>query len=366
MMNYIYFLRDIESNILGLDKSAGPPIEASKYIMHNAIPPEMLTIDATTQTQTTNQTGTFYTQQEEDLSTEGINLMTRDAAMDKLYPIIFKDSYSSIYAGYEINEIFHSYPGQKLATVYTPLVREWYYKAKASPGEVIVTEPYRDANSNDFMISISTALINESKVYGVVSSDIKLTRISELLQNIDIIGNGYILLISKGGMILTQPASWNVLSETLRIFDTEMTGLDEDLWVDIQNLDIKEDELQEFEDMNNTDFYFVRSFVRPYTNDPELISHYMLVCAEQEEIESSVDDLDDDYENSYLLIFWIVVCGSIITFLTIGASIWYSTQKVSRQLNIIEKLFTKIVFRALFADVTRGISCEKVDRVLNI
>lgn len=366
MMDYIYLLRDIQSNILGLDGSAEPPILAGPYVMHNAIPPSMLTIDSETQTQFTNQTGTFYTQQEGDLSTAGKNLMTRDAAMDKLYPIIFKESYSSIYAGYELDEIFHYYPGYKMSTVYTPLVREWYYRATEKPEEVIVTEPYRDATSKEFMISISTALMNNTDVYGVVSSDVALTQISKLLQNLDVIGKGYILLISEGGMILTQPDSWDSLGETLRIFDTELTGLDEDLWTDIQDTDIPEDELQEFKDMNDTEFYFVRSFVKPYSNYPDNITHYLLVCAEQEEVKSSVDDLEDNYEESYLLIFWIVVCGAIITFLAIAASVWYSTKKVSRQLMIIEKLFTKIVFRALFADVTRGISFEKVDRVLDI
>ena len=368
MMDYIYFLRDIQTNILGLDGSEAPPIVAGEAVWHNEIPANLLTVSSSnSQTQFTNVTGVFYSLHQDDLSEEANNLIERDAAMDKLYPIIFKSSYDAIYAGYETDELFHFYPGQKRSTSYTPLVREWYYKAKGSPGEVIVTEPYLDADSEEFMISISTALMDsEEKVYGVVSTDVTLSAISSILQNLDVIGNGYILLISKGGMILTQPESWNDIGTTLRIFDTELTGLDEDLWADIQDPNIGEDELQSYKDINDTEYYFVRSFVKPYTEYPANISHYLLVCATREEVISPVGDLEDDYEESYLLIFWIVVCGAIITFLAIAASIWYSSKKVSRQLMIIEKLFTKIVFRALFADVTRGISCEKVDRVRNI
>lgn len=367
MMDYIFILRDIQSNILGLDGSEGPPIKADGPVWHNEIPANLLTVSSgSTQTQFTNVTGVFYSQHQDDLSQEAYDLIERDAAMDKLYPIIYKNSYDAIYVGYEIDELFHFYPGQKRASVYTPLVREWYYKAKEKPGEVIVTEPYLDADSDQFMISISTALLKGSDVYGVVSTDVLLSSISEILQKLDVIGNGYILLISKGGMILTQPESWNEIGTTLRIFDTELTGLDESLWTDIQDTSIAEDELQSYNDINNTEYYFVRSFVKPYPEDPDMISHYLLVCASKEEIISPVGDLEDDYEESYLLIFWIVVCGSIITFLAIAASIWYSSKRVSKQLMIIEKLFTKIVFRALFADVTRGISCDKVDRVRDI
>jgi len=367
MMDYIYLLRDIQTNILGLDGSEGPPIVADVAVWHNEIPANLLTIsDSNTQTQFTNVTGVFYSQHQDDLTDDAQDLIDRDSAMDKIYPIIFKKSYDAIYAGYEIDELFHHYPGQKRSVLYTPLVREWYYKAKANPGEVIVTEPYLDADSDQFMISISTALLKGDEVYGVVSTDVTLSAISSILQNLEVIGNGYILLISKGGMILTQPQSWNEIGTTLRIFDTELTGLDEDLWDDIQNTDIGADELQSYKDINGTEYYFVRSFVRPFDKFPENISHYLLVCSSKEEVTSPVGDLEDDYEESYLLIFWTVVCGAIITFLAIAASIWYSSKKVSRQLMIIEKLFTKIVFRALFADVTRGISCDKVDRVTNI
>jgi hypothetical protein len=366
MMDYIYLVKDIQANILELNGEKGP-IVPGEPVWHNEIPANLLTVsESNTQTQFTNVTGVFYSQHQDDLSEAGWELVNLDSAMDKIYPIIFKNSYDAIYAGYETDELLHMYPGEKRSVAYTALVREWYYKAKAAPGEVIVTEPYLDANSEQFMISISTALINDTEVIGVVSTDVTLSAISSILQNLDVIGNGYILLISKGGMILTQPQSWNEIGTTLRIFDTELTGLDEDLWADIQNTDIAEDELQSYNDINNTEYYFVRSFVRPYTENPDVISHYMLVCATRDEIISPVGDLEDDYDESYLLIFWIVVCGAIITFLAIAALIWYSSKKVSRQLMIIEKLFTKIVFRALFADVTRGISCEKVDRVTNI
>ena len=59
------------------------------------------------------------------LSKAGIELETKDSAMDKIYPLMASDNYLYIYSGFEIDQIIHYYPGSLTSDrTYSPLTRE--------------------------------------------------------------------------------------------------------------------------------------------------------------------------------------------------------------------------------------------------
>lgn len=360
MGDYLLFLKDIHSNIIGLDGSAGPPIEADSPVMHSNIRPADITFDEEAGFQETFVTGTFYTK-EEEISLEGKNIMRREAAMDKFYPIIFRRNYSKIYIGFETDTLLHMYPGGKYTTEYDPTVREWYYRAKQEPCKVILMEPYIGAQRKDHIFTLSTALVYQDKVYAVVASDIRLTQISANVNNFENDSNRFVLLISYGGKILTQPKSWDVFGKGVRIYDTDVTGLDTSLWEDIKDTSIPQDELREFKDMNGTDYYYVRLFVKPSIGGEVTDSHYLLYCIEKESVYTPVDELESEFDEIYSVIFWVVYTGSLITFSVIILSIYMITKKVCTQLNNIKHVLHQIVNMGLFADLAKDIDTKAIE-----
>lgn len=355
-------MKEVHTNILGLDGSKEPPIEASSPVMHNNIPLSDIIINQQG-IQQTLKTGTFYSK-EEEISPEGYSIMKREAAMDKLFPLLLKSSYSKIYIGMKTDSIFHIYPGGKYTTVYDPTVREWFYTAEKYPGKVILIEPYTSIQNKEHVYTVSTAIMHEGSVYAVVSSDVRMTELSENVNNYNDEAISFIMLISKRGKIITQPKSWDSLGTGLRIYDTELTGLDLSFWKDINNTDYSEHEVREFKDINGTDYYYVRMIVTPLTpllGGEETNSHYLLACVEKESIYEPIKNLEEEYNKAYEAVFWEVLVGSLVILTTIIVFTFLVSRKLSKQLFNIEQLFHQIVNMGLFADLAKDITTKDID-----
>jgi Cache domain. len=183
-----------------------------------------------TQGTITYSTGVYFTS-ESSLDSAGVNLENTDTSMDAIYPLIYQDSYLGYYQGYEQNQIIHYYPGSLTTdTTYTPLVREWYYKAAENTSRVIITEPYTDSTTGYWIVTISKAITdNNNKLFGVAGVDVTLKSLTSDTSNVKILNSGFLMLVSAGGMILTLPAGWDASgSSTLRIYDTTNTGITSD------------------------------------------------------------------------------------------------------------------------------------------
>lgn len=358
--DFILFLKGIHINILGLDGSAFPPIEADSPVMHNTIRLSDMQIDEETGYQETFVTGTFYSK-EETISAEGVKIMEREAAMDKIYPILFKYNYSKNYIGLETDSLIHIYPGGKYTVEYDPTVREWYYRAANATDKIIVMEPYIGAQRKDHIFTISTAIMHEGKVYGVVASDISLTKISENVNNLDNEDIRFMLLISKGGKILAQPKSWNSLGKGLRIFDTDITGIDASVWRDIKDTDIAEDYMGEFKDLNGTDYYYVRISVNPEIGEEEINTHYLLFCVKKDTIYEPLERIESKFDETYEAVFWEVFVGAIATLILITIFVLKYLRRICDQLYNIDRILNQIVNMGLFPDLTKDINTQTIE-----
>ena len=291
----------------------------------------------------------------------GFPLSIKDTPMDQIYPLIYNFNYLYMYQGYETEELIHYYPAHLTTDIaYTPLVREWYYKAVAAPGTVIITEPYTDSDTGLWVVTVSTALIDLTRsVFGVAAADITLQMLTEKISKVQVLEQGFALLVSAGGMVLTMPASWGSTSTgSVRIFDTTTTGISQAQWTDIQALG-PEDSYQ-FNDVNGTAYILTKNDVTPFTNLNN-VTHYILLCANLIESQIPIQNISDNYARTYTAIFYITLAIGIFVFIGITILVYFSTRKVGIQLKMIEKLLSKLIRRGLFPTMTKGISCAKLE-----
>ena len=82
---------------------------------------------------------------------------------------------------------------------YDPTRREWYLAAIEAQGETVVVSPYLDAQTDGVIISICRMLSNGSDV---ISIDIQMDHIQELVSELKIQGKGYGFIVSEDGMVI--------------------------------------------------------------------------------------------------------------------------------------------------------------------
>ncbi|QZY54569.1 methyl-accepting chemotaxis protein [Crassaminicella profunda] len=95
-----------------------------------------------------------------------------------------------------------------------PRKRPWYEEA-AKKGEKIFTAPYKDEETNEYVVSAAIPFKDsENKLKGVVSQDIILTAITKAVGNININGYGYGMLMDENSIVFSHPDK-NLLAKKL-------------------------------------------------------------------------------------------------------------------------------------------------------
>lgn len=120
-------------------------------------------------------------------------------------------------------------------------------------------------------------------------------------------------------------------------------------------------DFKEFLDINGTDYHVIISEVKPYI-DSNTTTHYLMVCVPKVEAYQPIQDMYDNYSDTYIVIFWVVLVIAIITFLVISSLIHITTKKISKHLKDIEKVFSRIVNRGLFPVITKTYRDSKLDK----
>nr|WP_295971236.1 methyl-accepting chemotaxis protein [uncultured Bacillus sp.] len=107
----------------------------------------------------------------------------------------------SIYVGTETG-LFIQEPKVKMADNYDPRKRDWYIKAMENKGEVVVSDPYVSAGTDDMVITISKMTKDGS---GVTAVNIYLSYIQDLTDQVKIGKKGYALLLDKNKKFIAHP-----------------------------------------------------------------------------------------------------------------------------------------------------------------
>ncbi|MGV8146715.1 MAG: methyl-accepting chemotaxis protein [Alkaliphilus sp.] len=96
---------------------------------------------------------------------------------------------------------FHIYPEVELPADFDPRTRLWFEDA-VSEGDLIWTKPYVDAASGNLIVSVAKPVYNGSSFVGVISLDISLDKLQELVGAVQIGDTGTGALVSADGITL--------------------------------------------------------------------------------------------------------------------------------------------------------------------
>ncbi len=112
----------------------------------------------------------------------------------------FDQSYNGIY-GY-IQGVYLDGVGWEPPEDYDPKQRDWYKVGMAAGGESAIVPPYVDAQTHSVIISISRLLPNGTDV---LSMDVTLNHIQEMMDELKIQGKGYGFVVDHNGMFVGHP-----------------------------------------------------------------------------------------------------------------------------------------------------------------
>lgn len=93
-------------------------------------------------------------------------------------------------------------PYHEMPSDYNPFLRPWYLKAIESPGKGVVMDPYKSNISGDLTLTVAAGLRDKS---GVISIDLKLGEIAELVDAIEIGKSGYASLVNANNLTIADP-----------------------------------------------------------------------------------------------------------------------------------------------------------------
>ncbi|HAM80031.1 methyl-accepting chemotaxis protein [Ornithinibacillus bavariensis] len=125
----------------------------------------------------------------------------------------FVTSHESVIAaslGVEANGGFTQYPGSDRDEGYDSRERSWYTLALENQDKVNFSDAYT-TSSGDLVIFAAKAVKDTSNnVRGVLSVDVDLTNLTEMIKKLKIGDSGYIILADKNGNIIANPKDENL------------------------------------------------------------------------------------------------------------------------------------------------------------
>lgn len=129
----------------------------------------------------------------------------KDAATSKILEDIqnAKDvAFEQTYVGTETGE-FMNYPTSfQNPPDYDPRERPWYQQAMEEKGEIIVTDPYVSASSNQVVVTIAKAAADNN---GVVAVNLELGSLTDIINSVTIGKNGYLFLLDGDHKYISHP-----------------------------------------------------------------------------------------------------------------------------------------------------------------
>jgi methyl-accepting chemotaxis protein len=119
----------------------------------------------------------------------------------------------SVYYGTESGK-FIIYPEGDMGKDFDHKVRPWYKASLEKKGQVVMSEPFKDARTGTLVVSVSKTVEKDGKVVGVVSMNISLVNMSKSLSQIKIGDAGYVFITDPKGVILFHPKSELIGTDT--------------------------------------------------------------------------------------------------------------------------------------------------------
>lgn len=120
---------------------------------------------------------------------------------------------------------FIQWPITKVTAGFDPCKRPWYKAALKTPDRVVRTDAYQDASSSTVTISTVKAVKEKGgKPLGVFAIDVSLKGLTDMINDVRIGENGYLLLIDNLGRLLADPRNPELNFSALVDLDTDGLG----------------------------------------------------------------------------------------------------------------------------------------------
>jgi len=146
-------------------------------------------------------TGYIATQSEDEPMTNALDKGIEDAFVN--YKKTLAET-EAIYFGFENRHTKHvgdTAPPDD----YDPTSRPWYHLAKENPNEVIWTDPYVDAFTGGYVITVTKAMVVDNEFVGAIGVDILLSTIADRIGEKNPGFNGYQFIYDATGVAVVHP-----------------------------------------------------------------------------------------------------------------------------------------------------------------
>ncbi|MEC1548904.1 methyl-accepting chemotaxis protein [Bacillus rugosus] len=107
----------------------------------------------------------------------------------------------SIYTS-DKNGRFTRYPDLQMPSDYNPVERDWYKKAVANKGKVVVTDPYKTASTNTMVVTIAQQTKDGS---GVIAINMTIENLLKTTKKVNIGKQGYAFIMTKDKKVVAHP-----------------------------------------------------------------------------------------------------------------------------------------------------------------
>ena len=143
------------------------------------------------------------------------------AHSDYYFERVRTNDFVGLYMGF--NKIMRHYPGvgnYDPQRVYRPSSRGWYNSAQtAGSGTTIVTSPYKDFSTSEWMVTYATVLIStaDDSVIGVAGADMLIGSLIKNINSITLFNTGKITMFEIDGTVVADK-EWNPTPDQLTGF----------------------------------------------------------------------------------------------------------------------------------------------------
>ncbi|WP_409296671.1 methyl-accepting chemotaxis protein [Peribacillus sp. SCS-26] len=135
--------------------------------------------------------------------------------LDTYWPLVNKDfenfmnlnkNVAVIYVGAETKQ-FKTTPVIELPADFDPTGRPWYTAAVSSKELSLWTEPYKDASSGEYVVTVVQPVLDpdSKEVLGVVGLDLSLAGLKKMINQTEVGYKGFSFLLDSKGMALAHP-----------------------------------------------------------------------------------------------------------------------------------------------------------------
>ncbi len=129
----------------------------------------------------------------------------------------------AVYIGTDSGK-FVMYPPSHRRPHYNPSERPWYKEVEKMEGQITITSPFKSSDKNYNIFAVARQMhFHKSNETGIVSANIELDTITNIIEQLNIGKTGFVILAKKDNTILANPADPSINFKKLTSSDIDQS-----------------------------------------------------------------------------------------------------------------------------------------------